>query len=262
MTIRISDESGTGVSGSLTNSEKASGSSSRRSPGGSKSSRLGGLGGPAVEVLPALAAGVVDESLGEVGAGVVGVVPPLEEVPEEPGLDPFLILGRMPLAERDVADDLRAVSPPRPVAVRPGAHDEHVEDVGVLALDRLIDVQGAVQVFGVEPAADDHHRRREIAEVRQDAPTLPELVVVRVLDDLPPEEIVVAVVAVRVLQGAEVEVELVAVPGARVDDVEPAIGRRPVLLVAEDGGDQEIGQRVRALMMEVVEVEVGDRRLG
>ena len=58
---------------------------------------------------------------------------------------------------------------------------------GLLASTFLYVFERAEQVLGVEPAADGHHRRLDVLEVRADVAGLPEVVVGAVLHHLVPE---------------------------------------------------------------------------
>ena len=135
---------------------------------------------------------------------------PLEVVIEERQLDVLLKeVGRV-RAEVDMAEAGGVFV--RPGTVRPGADDHHVEDAGVLLLDRLVGAEGAVQVLGIVPAADRHHGGGDLLEVGQEIAVLPELVVSRMGYHLVPEgDLVLVKARVDVLQGADVEEEAIAI---------------------------------------------------
>ena len=69
-------------------------------------------------------------------------------------------------------------------------HNEGIIRVRVVFFNRFVRVQGAVKVFGIEPAAHGHHGRGHIFEVGQNAPFLPKLVVVGMFDGFFPIKII------------------------------------------------------------------------
>ncbi len=90
----------------------------------------------------------------------------------------------------------------RPAAVDPRAHDQRVGDAGALLFDGAVGLQRAEQVLGVEPAADGHHRRLDVLEVRAEVARLPELVVGAVLHHLVPErDLALEVLRLRLASG-------------------------------------------------------------
>src|ERR1022692_4812945 len=101
--------------------------------------------------------------------------------------------------------------------MRPRTDDDDVEDAGVLLLDRLIRAEGAVQILGIEPAADRHHRGSDLLQVRQQVSVMPKFIVGRMRHHFIPEgDLVLVVTGVDVLEGADVEEEAIAVRGAIV----------------------------------------------
>ena len=104
-------------------------------------------GRPRVEAAPLAGAGFEDERLGQIEVRAA-----FEEVFEERQLDVLPEIFGSLGSEVYLAEFLSVVR--MPLAVRPGTHHERVEDARILPLDLVIDVQGAEQVFGIEPAAD------------------------------------------------------------------------------------------------------------
>src|SRR3954468_4909624 len=60
----------------------------------------------------------------------------------------------------------------------PGADDEHIVDLRVLLLDRLIGLESAVEIFGVVPAADDHYGWRDVFQMLSDVPLFPKIIAI------------------------------------------------------------------------------------
>src|SRR5438552_3760955 len=140
----------------------------------------------------------------------MGIAFAAEIVLEERQLDVFAVEGRSGGAEIDVAEPLPAGA--RPAAMAPRADDYHVENAGVLLLNRIIRFERAVEVLGVVPSADGHHGRGHVLEVWQKITRLPEFVVVGMLHHLVPEaNFAVEIASVGVLERTQVEEELVAV---------------------------------------------------
>ena len=163
-------------------------------------------------------------------------------------------------AEVDVAQ-LVAVTR-GPAAVMPRPDHQHVLDLGVLPFDRVIRLERTVQVFGVVPPGDGHHRRCDVLQVRDQGALLPELVAVRVQHHLLPErDRPLQVELVDVLDGASLQEHLVAI-GRRVDVGLCRFGRRfgsfgPVAGQPLEG----MRQKERTVMQEVVEVPVANGSL-
>ena len=121
---------------------------------------------------------------------------------EEGELDRAAVeIGRF-LVEADVAQVVAVAAVP--AAVRPGAHHQQVCRAGRLTFGRAIDVQRAVKVFGIEPAADDHHRRADVLQMWPQISRLPELVVSAVPHQFVPEsDLTLEMVLVGLLQRAQ-----------------------------------------------------------
>src|SRR5207249_1944378 len=60
-----------------------------------------------------------------------------------------------------------------PSAMDPRTHHHRVVRARTLLLRRAIETQGAEQVFGIEPAADSHHRGLHIFHVLPEVSRLP-----------------------------------------------------------------------------------------
>ena len=85
-----------------------------------------------------------------------------------------------------------------PAAVQPGAHDEVIRRVRAGGLDPPEGFQRAEQVFGVEPAADSHHGRPDLLEMRPNVASFPEFVVGAVTRCfIPKGDLVLEVLGVR-----------------------------------------------------------------
>ena len=67
-----------------------------------------------------------------------------------------------------------------PSAMGPGTHHNGVFRLWIPGLDALVDIQGAVQIFCIKPAAHRHNGVVDSFQVRQDIAFLPEFVVVGV----------------------------------------------------------------------------------
>ncbi len=176
----------------------------------------------------------------------------LEVVLEERELDLVSIPLRRRRVERDRSEPVAGRA--RPAAVEPRPHHEHVaRHRRAQPLDRSVDVQRAVEVFGVEPSADGHHRRAHVAQTGRQASRLPELVVGAVTHQVVPEpDLALEVALVRVSERTEVEIELV---GVRRPELEAGRkGRRRLRpLLAEDGVEAErVHQEEGAVVVEVV----------
>ena len=160
-----------------------------------------------------------------------------------------------------VAEVVRIV--PCPLAMRPRSHEDPVRQTRVLLLDRLIGGQRPVQILGVEPPSDDHHRRRHVCEVRQYHPRLPPVVVVRVIHHFRPElDAVPEELRFDVLDRPEPQEEVVCVL-VRPLELCASSPRRFRSRAAERGIEREgVQQEESAVVMEVVPDEpVRDRGL-
>ncbi len=156
---------------------------------------------------------------------------------------------------------------PGPPPVVPGPHHQGVPGFGVVRFNGFVDVQRAVQVFCIEPAANRHDRVVDSPEVGQDVPFLPEFVIVRVLHDLLPEKIIEMEVLRYVFQRPLTQVKFIPVtgrfPGKPPDLVRvPGLAGAPFLLVPEHRKCSGITLQVGPLVVEVVEPEIGNRCLG
>ena len=186
-----------------------------------------------------------------------------EEVIEEGQFDIFAVeLGGLGV-EADVAEG--AAFAERPAAVHPRAHDQHVEGAGGTGFDGFVHLERAVQIFGVVPAADGHHRWLDVFQVGKNIARLPESVFgVMLHHGVPERHLIVEVAFVGVAERAEAEKELVAVIGAAVKA--RAGGNRGGLgeLPAGAGKPAEgVGEEKSAVVMPVVGGKpVRDGRLG
>ena len=219
------------------------------------------VGGPLGKTHPLLLARVEHVRLGQ---SRVEVTRDLEEVLEERRLDVALELRFERITKPDVAVQGVHHVLRRPPAMAEGAHHERVVDAGVLLLDRLVDLQWSVEIFGVIPATHRHHRRLHVIQVRRDGALLPVRVVVGVRDELLPEIVVLVVPLGRVLQRAESQLEVVVggEPFLHHLAEEPRLRRRPRgRVVPEDRIRVEVALRQRAVVVEVLEVEIRHRRL-
>src|SRR5690606_13496476 len=134
---------------------------------------------------PFLFAGVKHQRLSQLQVSFT-----LKVISEELAFHFSLKPGRNAIAEVNmVVDALPGF--PGPVTVRPGPHDNTVCGSGTCTLDGLVNVQRTVQVFGIKPASYRKYRVLHVLQVRKDASLLPELIVVRMVDDLLPEEVIV-----------------------------------------------------------------------
>ena len=112
--------------------------------------------------------------------------------------------------ERHIAEPV-AVGP-RPPAVRPGSHHEHVRDARVQAFGFAVGLERAVQIFGIEPPAHGHDGRVNLLQMRTIGASFPPLVVIGMGHDVVPErDLVLEILLVRVRQRAQTEKELVGV---------------------------------------------------
>ena len=93
-------------------------------------------------------------------------------------------------------------------------------------------------------------------EMGQDAACLPKLVVIGMVSELLPKEIVLAVIFAGVAQWTEIHVKLVAILGLWLDPRIPGLLSGTVMLVSEYGGRQEIAQQISAMVMEVIEEKI------
>jgi len=94
----------------------------------------------------------------------------------------------------------------------PRTHHQRVVRAGTLLLRGAIQAQGAEQVFGVEPAADSHHRRLHVFHMLADVAGLPVVAIDVVIEDLSPVlDLAVKKLLVEILQRAGAQVEFVAV---------------------------------------------------
>ncbi len=149
-----------------------------------------------------------------------------------------------------------------PLTVRPGSNDEGIDRFRAVLLDRLVDVERAVEVIGVEPSAHRHHRGANVDEMREDVALLPECIVGPVSHDRAPDrDFVFEILLVQVLDRSRPQIELVAVGSAEVDGP----GRLGSGHAPGTSPGREIFEPVeneRAVEVEVVSTEpVGLRRL-
>src|SRR5207245_6757858 len=101
----------------------------------------------------------------------------LEEMVEEWELDILAEEFAGQTAEASIAQAVARF--PSPAAVPPRAHHQDIEDPLIFPFDGPVNLQRAVQVLGIEPAADSHHRRRHLLQVRQQVVRLPEVIIAR-----------------------------------------------------------------------------------
>ena len=97
----------------------------------------------------------------------------------------------------------------------PGTHHDTVVHLRIVFFQLAVNVQGTIQVLSVEQATDHKHVGSDIFQVRKNRAALPKLVVVGVLGNFLPKEIVVAEILARVSEGSEVHIKLPAVAGGR-----------------------------------------------
>ena len=144
---------------------------------------------------------------------------------------------------------------PAPVVPRPD--DESVQIARVVLLERVVDRQRAVEVLLVPPAGHVQRRYLDVPDVRDHRLPLPEVVVVRMLDEVVPG------------RNLSVEEEGVDV-GERAQRQVPAVGVVPIeaelleLLSALElvGVFEAVAQAKRSVVVEVVaEPHVGGRGL-
>ena len=133
---------------------------------------------PLAPAPPLVGAGLEGERFGEVARALV-----LQEEGEERRLHLVAEVGRRVAAERDRAER-RAVA--GPAAVVPRADDQVVQAAGVVLLERLVDVERAVEVLLVPPAGDVQRRHLHPADVGDERLPLPELVVVGMAHEVVP----------------------------------------------------------------------------
>src|SRR5690349_15812059 len=87
-------------------------------------------------------------------------------------------------AEADVTEMIAVTA--RPTAMRPRPHHQQVRRARIILLDRAIGVERPHRVFGVEPAADVEHGALHVIHKSPQRARLPELVIIRVVNDLLP----------------------------------------------------------------------------
>ncbi len=143
--------------------------------------RLGLARRPDVVLPPLVRPGLEDVRLGEFRGPFALEV----ELFGDGELDVLAVEDRRLGVEADLPEPLAVA--PAPAAVRPRACDQDVRSTLAVRLDGLIGLQGAEEILGVEPAADRHHRRADVLQMRPQVPGLPELVVSAVPHQLVPE---------------------------------------------------------------------------
>ena len=135
---------------------------------------------------------------------------------EEGKLDLLPIEFRRVRIERNVAKR-RSVTA-GPAAMTPRSHHQHVRCAGIVGLDGFVRLQRPEQVFRVEPAADRHHRRFDVLQMRTNVARLPELVVRAVLHRVFPEgNVALEVLLVNFRQRLDALEELIAVGSAVIE---------------------------------------------
>jgi hypothetical protein len=80
----------------------------------------------------------------------------------------------------------------RPAAMNPWSDDEGVENFGVVAIDGVEERERALQVFGIEPAANGEHGAMNILDVVGDVAHLPVVVVGVVMHLVEPQVLLAA----------------------------------------------------------------------
>jgi hypothetical protein len=132
-----------------------------------------------------------------------------------------------------------------------------------VALDGAINGERSKQILGVVPAADRHHGRFDVLEMRAEIANLPELVVRAVPHQVVPKpDLPLEIESIRIGKRPELEIEVVAVGSLEVEPL-GLLSRRVIELLTEIGKEAEIvGQIKRSVMMHIVTHEaIGNRRL-
>ena len=145
---------------------------------------FGGGGRPAVELAP-----LIHPGLKHVGLGKASVAAALQVIKEERQLDVFAVVDAGLRAEVDVAEPVAIAA--REAAVIPRTHHQHVDGGRAVLLHEVVLAQQALRIFGVVPAAHQHHGGLDVLQVFPDGARLPDFVVSGVVDVQVPERLLV-----------------------------------------------------------------------
>ncbi|MCY1381188.1 hypothetical protein D9M69_690680 [compost metagenome] len=112
----------------------------------------------------------------------------------------------------------------------------------ILLPDTFIGIERAVKIFSIKPSAYHHNCRCNVFQVGEDIPLLPELIIVGVIHNLLPVE-VVFVIFLYIFQRTQFHMKLVTVFGVFTDHlvIIPGVGCRAVMLFAKNGKGKQIG---------------------
>src|SRR4029077_7485671 len=131
---------------------------------------FGRLRWPGIILAPDICAGFEDVGLGQFSVGVSF------QVLLEKRKNDVLAVVITGVRDKTDAAEMIAVEAP-PAAMNPGSDDEGVENFGVVAIDGGEERERALQVFGIEPAADGEHGAMNILDVVGEVARLPVVVV-------------------------------------------------------------------------------------
>ena len=119
--------------------------------------------------------------------------------------------------------------------MRPRPHHQQIGRAGIVLLDRRVGVKRPHRVFGIEPAADVEHSAFHVVHKAPQRARLPELIVVRVVNDLlPVSGLAVEKLLIDFGKRAEMQKEVVAIGRTGIEKLPLFRRLRPALARQEE----------------------------
>src|ERR1700722_13767820 len=100
----------------------------------------------------------------------------------------------------------------RETAMVPRPHHERLHLRGTVLLHKVVLAEKALRVLVIIPAANQHNRGLDVAQIFPDGAGLPDLVVGGVIDiEIPEWLLMLEILLIRIGQGTHLQVEIVAI---------------------------------------------------
>src|SRR5690606_35853823 len=127
----------------------------------------------------------------------------------------------------------------RPVAVAPRPHHNGIV-VRTVPFDATINVKRSIEVLRIEPAAHYHNSWSHVSQVLDQSPPLPEFIIIGMIQQLTPKEVVFALIGRSVFKTAQPKEEIIRILCLWPLHWIPCLLFRTVLLKAEHRDGEEI----------------------